>query len=62
MPIAQPRRAGNTLALVGTPEQGCEAPDYYDAGVSTLLIRGFNPPGCRGIRRQLILWVSLSGS
>lgn len=36
--------AGNTTALVGTPEQVAEALlDYYDAGVSTLLIRGFDP-------------------
>ena len=45
MPIASATgAAGNTSALVGTPEQVCEALlDYYDAGVSTLLIRGFNP-------------------
>ena len=36
--------AGNTTALVGTPEQVAEALlDYYDLGVSTLLIRGFDP-------------------
>ncbi|WP_234017190.1 LLM class flavin-dependent oxidoreductase [Nostoc sp. 'Lobaria pulmonaria (5183) cyanobiont'] len=36
--------AGNTTALVGTPEQVAEALiDYYDAGVTTLLIRGFDP-------------------
>jgi alkanesulfonate monooxygenase len=36
--------AGNTTALVGTPEQVAEAlVDYYEAGVTTLLIRGFNP-------------------
>ncbi|MBD2731538.1 LLM class flavin-dependent oxidoreductase [Nostoc sp. FACHB-892] len=36
--------AGNTTALVGTPEQVAEAlVDYYDAGVTTLLIRGFDP-------------------
>ena len=45
MPIASATgAAGNTSALVGTPAQVCEALlDYYDAGVSTLLIRGFNP-------------------
>jgi alkanesulfonate monooxygenase len=36
--------AGNTTALVGTPEQVADSLlDYYDAGVSTLLIRGFEP-------------------
>jgi alkanesulfonate monooxygenase len=36
--------AGNTTALVGTPEQVAESLlDYYDAGVTTLLIRGFEP-------------------
>ena len=36
--------AGNTTALVGTPEQVAEALlDYYDLGVTTLLIRGFDP-------------------
>lgn len=36
--------AGNTTALVGTPEQVAEALlDYYDAGATTLLIRGFDP-------------------
>jgi alkanesulfonate monooxygenase len=36
--------AGNTTALVGTPEQVAESlVDYYDAGATTLLIRGFNP-------------------
>ncbi|WP_226889807.1 LLM class flavin-dependent oxidoreductase [Nostoc sp. MG11] len=35
---------GNTTALVGTPEQVAESLfDYYDAGVTTLLIRGFDP-------------------
>jgi alkanesulfonate monooxygenase len=45
MPIATATgAAGNTTALVGTPEQVCDALlTYYDAGVSTLLIRGFNP-------------------
>lgn len=36
--------AGNTTALVGTPEQVAESLlDYYDAGATTLLIRGFDP-------------------
>lgn len=35
---------GNTTALVGTPDQVCESLlRYYDAGVSTILIRGFEP-------------------
>ncbi|MFQ4143604.1 LLM class flavin-dependent oxidoreductase [Chlorogloeopsis sp. ULAP02] len=35
---------GNTTALVGTPEQVAESlVDYYKAGVTTLLIRGFDP-------------------
>ena len=35
---------GNTTALVGTPEQVAEAlVDYYDLGVTTFLIRGFDP-------------------
>lgn len=35
---------GNTTALVGTPEQVAEALfDYYQARVTTLLIRGFDP-------------------
>ncbi|MBD2612630.1 MAG: LLM class flavin-dependent oxidoreductase [Nostoc sp. GBBB01] len=35
--------AGNTTALVGTPEEVAEALiDYYEAGVTTLLIRGFD--------------------
>ena len=36
--------AGNTTALVGTPDQVCESLlRYYDAGVTTILIRGFQP-------------------
>jgi hypothetical protein len=39
--------AGNTTALVGTPEQVAESlleyHDYHDLGVTTLLIRGFDP-------------------
>ncbi|KRA56239.1 alkanesulfonate monooxygenase [Caulobacter sp. Root655] len=36
--------AGNSTGLVGTPEQVAEGLlDYYDLGVSTFLIRGFDP-------------------
>ena len=35
---------GNSTALVGTPQQVTESLlDYYDAGISTFLIRGFDP-------------------
>ena len=35
---------GNSTGLVGTPEQVAEGLlDYYDLGVSTFLIRGFDP-------------------
>lgn len=35
---------GNSTSLVGTPEQVADAlVDYYDLGVSTFLIRGFEP-------------------
>jgi alkanesulfonate monooxygenase len=35
---------GNTTSLVGTPRQVAEAlVDYYDLGVTTFLIRGFDP-------------------
>jgi alkanesulfonate monooxygenase len=35
---------GNTTSLVGTPHQVAEALlDYYDLGVTTFLIRGFDP-------------------
>jgi alkanesulfonate monooxygenase len=35
---------GNTTSLVGTPRQVAEAlVDYYDMGVTTFLIRGFDP-------------------
>ena len=35
---------GNSTALVGTPEQVAEALlEYYDLGVDTILIRGFDP-------------------
>ncbi len=37
-------RGGNTTALVGTPEQVAETLlDYWRLGVSTFLIRGFDP-------------------
>jgi alkanesulfonate monooxygenase len=44
-PIAAATGAGgNTTALVGTPEQVAESLlDYYDLGVTTILIRGFEP-------------------
>lgn len=36
--------SGNSTALVGTPEQVAEALlAYYDLGIETILIRGFNP-------------------
>lgn len=36
--------SGNSTGLVGTPEQVAEAMlDYYDLGVTTFLIRGFDP-------------------
>ncbi len=36
--------AGNSTALVGTPEQVAEAMlRYYDIGVTTLLLKGFDP-------------------
>ena len=35
---------GNTTSLVGTPQQVAEALcDYYDLGITTFLIRGFDP-------------------
>jgi len=35
---------GNSTALVGTPQQVAEALlDYYDLGITTFLIRGFDP-------------------
>src|SRR5438876_1446433 len=35
---------GSTTALVGTPDQVAESLlDYYDAGATTILIRGFDP-------------------
>jgi len=36
--------SGNSTGLVGTPEQVADALlDYWDLGVSTFLIRGFDP-------------------
>jgi len=36
--------AGNSTGLVGTPDQVADAMlDYYDLGISTFLIRGFDP-------------------
>ena len=48
--------AGNTTALVGTPEQVAESLlAYYDAGATTLLIRGFDPlPDAIAYGRDLI--------
>ena len=38
------KAAGNSTALVGTPEQVTESLlDYYDLGITTFLIRGFDP-------------------
>jgi alkanesulfonate monooxygenase len=35
---------GNSTSLVGTPEQVCEAMmEYWDLGVTTFLVRGFDP-------------------
>jgi alkanesulfonate monooxygenase len=35
---------GNTTGLVGTPAQVADAMlDYYDLGITTFLIRGFDP-------------------
>ena len=47
---------GNSTALVGTPEQVCEALlRYVDAGCDTLLIRGFRPlADCIEYGRELI--------
>jgi alkanesulfonate monooxygenase len=48
--------AGNTTALVGTPEQVCQALlRYVDLGCDTLLIRGFLPfQDCEDFGRELI--------
>ena len=47
---------GNSTALVGTPEQVAESLlDYYDLGIDTILIRGFNPlQDARDYGRELI--------
>ena len=38
------RRGGNSTALVGTPETVAQALlDYVDIGVTTILIRGYDP-------------------
>ncbi len=35
---------GNSTSLVGTPEQVAESLlEYYDIGITTFLIRGFDP-------------------
>ena len=48
--------AGNSTALVGTPDQVAEALlDYYDLGVRTFLIRGFDPlPDALSYGRDLL--------
>lgn len=47
---------GNSTALVGTPKQVADALlDYYDLGVTTFLIRGFDPlEDARDYGRELI--------
>jgi len=47
---------GNTSALVGTPEQVAQSLlRYYDAGVTSFLIRGFEPlQDAREFGRELI--------
>ena len=47
---------GNSTALVGTPEQVADAfMDYYELGVTTFLIRGFDPlEDARDYGRELI--------
>lgn len=47
---------GNSTALVGTPQQVAEALlDYYDLGITTFLIRGFDPlPDTLDYGRRLI--------
>ncbi len=57
MPIAEATgAAGNSSALVGTPEQVAESIlRYVDLGVSTILIRGFDPlPDAIDYGRELI--------
>lgn len=48
--------SGNSTALVGTPEQVAESLlAYYDLGIDTILIRGFNPlADARDYGRELI--------
>jgi alkanesulfonate monooxygenase len=48
--------AGNTTALVGTPDQVAESLlRYYDAGVTTILVRGFEPlPDAEEYGRELL--------
>ena len=47
---------GNTTALVGTPDQVADAlMDYYDLGVTTFLVRGFDQlADCRAYGRDLL--------
>ena len=47
---------GNSTSLVGTPEQVADALlDYYRLGISTFLIRGFDPlPDAYAYGRDLI--------
>lgn len=47
---------GNSTALVGTPDQVADALlDYYDLGVTTFLIRGFDPyPDAIAYGRELL--------
>jgi alkanesulfonate monooxygenase len=41
--VAAEAEVHNSTALVGTPEQVVDSIlDYYDAGITTLLIRGFD--------------------
>ena len=57
MPIAEASGAtGNTSALVGTPEQVADSLlRYIDLGVSTILVRGFDPlPDAREYGEDLI--------
>jgi alkanesulfonate monooxygenase len=57
MPLASATgAAGNTTALVGTPEQVADAlAAYYDLGVEKILIRGFDPlPDAVEFGRELI--------
>lgn len=57
MPIARATGApGNTTALVGTAEQVAESIlDFYDIGVTTILVRGFDPVNdAREYGRELI--------